>query len=375
LSIPTDIPSLRIAEAFRSRPTQDFIRPSTLRFVAALAQGCIKDNLPSGAAIWTLKPLNGKMVHFPGLESNKLYVRACYPILYERKDLINELKKEGRSSNNVVIGIPGIGKSSFGIYAFCRLFESGRPVVYCYDNAFGAGSALAAAGGRIVDKTTLLDTTEEHHLAIIVDGTKPTFSFSYATLLLATHRSCTYEQFSNHAESRYMPPWSLNELLELRALCFDTEDPDLSIELVLERVRKWGIVPRHTLVNISQSHQDALEASIDRFGLPLLKVLLSAWEVPMAATADCYVLVQLVVDGNAFSPRAYDFASEYVCENILRRITTQNAVDLFELMEESFRLPAKMGDTLVFWMNKVLALIALRQIAKFTYAQDESWRT
>jgi hypothetical protein len=86
--------------------------------VAALAQGCIKENLPSGAAIWTLKHLNGKMVHFPGLESNTLYVRACYPVLNERKDLINELKKEGRSSNNVVIGIPGIGKSSFGIYGY-----------------------------------------------------------------------------------------------------------------------------------------------------------------------------------------------------------------------------------------------------------------
>jgi hypothetical protein len=111
-------------------------------FIEALPLGLDKVDLPSGAAVWTLKCVREEQALFPGLDSNKLYVRSCYPVLFE-KLFFDQWATVKKHSNNIILGIPGIGKSSFGLYVFCRLWESGRPVIYSYDKCFGAGTLLA----------------------------------------------------------------------------------------------------------------------------------------------------------------------------------------------------------------------------------------
>lgn len=75
--------------------------------VKDIEDGCQLITLPNDAT--------GKAVHWPGMDSNTLFVRPMFKTFFET--LLNGLDLEVGSERfrALLRGVPGIGKSSFGL--------------------------------------------------------------------------------------------------------------------------------------------------------------------------------------------------------------------------------------------------------------------
>jgi len=72
-----------------------------------IEHGCQLIVLPNDAA--------GKEVHWPGIDSNTLFVRPIYKKLYEEELQAFSPAVLSAHRHKLLRGIPGIGKSSFGM--------------------------------------------------------------------------------------------------------------------------------------------------------------------------------------------------------------------------------------------------------------------
>lgn len=76
--------------------------------------GCQLIILPNGA--------DGKPTFWPGLESNTLLVRPEFERMFGDEEKLGAFSKAVRADrrHKLLLGIPGIGKSSFGLCVFAR---------------------------------------------------------------------------------------------------------------------------------------------------------------------------------------------------------------------------------------------------------------
>lgn len=85
--------------------------------VKDIEHGCQLIILPNGA--------DGKPISWPRLASNVLFVRPEFKLMYEDKLGAFSLTVPLRRRNTLLRGVPGIGKSSFGMCVFAEALFAG----------------------------------------------------------------------------------------------------------------------------------------------------------------------------------------------------------------------------------------------------------
>lgn len=138
-----------------------------------------------------------------------MLVRPVFREFFEREDVFNcgNLRPDcGDQTGTLVLGIPGIGKSSFALYCLWRLVtqEKCTGVVYEYPKGLGKSRRDVAVFG-----------TADKHAVYIADGVEPGVALK-RSLLVSSPRQKVFEEYKKNAVSFFMPEPTSAELALLR---------------------------------------------------------------------------------------------------------------------------------------------------------------
>jgi hypothetical protein len=217
-----------------------------------------------GCSLLVLENAEGKPVDWPGLRSNKLFIRPVYREFYEREDMLNHMRhrKLGFARFSLVRGVPGIGKSSFALYCLWRLVKEGQHVLYSYPVGLGGAAAVVEFGSGVRDDAVF-----------IADGTDGFAVDAGRRLLVTPPRQAYIAEFSKHAKPFYMPAPTTEELKLLRDTCFSDALEILRDDAVDARIRRWGCVPRYVLDH-TDDEQQAFADTVGLLNVTALRNLL-----------------------------------------------------------------------------------------------------
>ena len=258
---------------------------------------------------------------------SSIFIRKCYP------PLLSIALSTVQSSNLVILGNPGIGKTFFGYFIMLNLAKSDCTVVY--ENGKSPSSILFSPNeikiGTIYDFLYYLYKPETYY---IVDGTTP-IQVPAKTILLTSPRREVWYQFSKcHCIIRYMPIWNIDETEQCRGKMFDY----LSTEEVKSLYKKWGGIPRYILEKAKDVEiQNRLENS--HFAVDL-NILITAIGNPEALDSAAHRLIHLHVDGDFHSNLYYTFASEYIANLVYFNLYQTKRTELLQFLAVSHGLSA-----------------------------------
>jgi hypothetical protein len=141
-----------------------------------------------------------------------IYVRDCYIKLY------NKIETEGEKGPVLICGDPGIGKSYFGLYVFCRLTcsqEKKKAIRFTLSGdwiefdgeKFRSGHGWSSSNWRNEETWLLLDGNEKVEM----------LSKRSRVILFASPQKQNYHNFVKKRDAviYYMPEWSLREIEQL----------------------------------------------------------------------------------------------------------------------------------------------------------------
>lgn len=78
-----------------------------LKVPQAIEAGCLLLTLPDDDS--------GRPVFWPGIDSNRLFVRSAFPKFFDEVLQKFEMAPTSKLYRTLMLGVPGIGKSSFGL--------------------------------------------------------------------------------------------------------------------------------------------------------------------------------------------------------------------------------------------------------------------
>ena len=193
-----------------------------------------------------------------------------------------------------------VAKSVFGLVAIYRAVKGGRTVVY---NSRKGGSAMFKGGVAYEVPANLTNLPElNDRSTLYVSDSLPPVAYKAAFRLLIT--SPKKENWSSFTQSPgvllfVLPMFSVDEMMELRTLAFDTA-PCCSLAEVEERLLKWGGSPRNVL---TQAANDTWQSRLSSVGSTLsLGTLERALQFSTALDGvssddQCHRLINLVPRG------------------------------------------------------------------------------
>lgn len=186
--------------------------------------------------------------------SRDVFVRPCYRALYDR---FLPLKRA------VLLGTPGIGKSTAVLYFIWRLLtddsRAGKPDIIIYREQQHEDTFIVFHAGRVSLTTAAGIRAYPNDTSVlqIYDGVEPQRTHtSRRTWLVSSPRKDVWGKWQSQANARhwYMPTFGLDELQRCRAVAFP-ELPSALVELLHER---WGGSARLTLKAAADWAQVAL---------------------------------------------------------------------------------------------------------------------
>ena len=218
---------------------------SLLRFYRALPTAAwIGDDvlrLPEGIS-WFLDASIGR----------DIYVRDCYRY---------------RGLRAVLLGTPGIGKSTAVLYFIWRLLRdtSRRPRVIIYrPQLLHENCVVFREAGVPIVRTSIIDhgAFDSSGVLDIYDGAAPRNVYPARRIwLISSPRKDVWGDFAKHmaAARWYMPTFSLSELFRCREVAY----PSIATEVVEMLYERWGRSARFTLRLISDAAQRDLVKDAD----------------------------------------------------------------------------------------------------------------
>jgi hypothetical protein len=162
----------------------------------------------------------------------------------------------------------------------------------------------------------------------IVDASKPVDVAAKTILLSSPRRDVWYKFSDDHCDIRYMPVWSYEEVELCRCALFD----HLLSAKVKSLYGKWGGIPRYVLENadkpFQQSKLDNAISAVD------LDILVKAIGNPEASDSATHRLLHLNV-AEDFGTIYYQFASEYVADQVYLQLYTRKRDELIQFLAVS----------------------------------------
>nr|CAG8458407.1 1932_t:CDS:2 [Entrophospora candida] len=263
-----------------------------------------------------------------------LFIRDCYIHLSEiilEDDNIRRLR---------ITGNPGIGKTFFGYYLLHLLAMRNKTVIYhkCDKTPilFSEEAVYHIYQDNIYEFNDFLMKREVWY---IVDGREPS-DVHAKTILICSPQKHYYHKFDKLGTIiRYMPVWSYVEIKK----CKDKLFPDLNQELVQSLYNKWGGIPRYTLYYaLNDSQQDLLQMAISTVNQRILNFVdeSSISKTSMVTKLDkgkgsAVIKPEMRKDRPFYTMSILEFASDYVSEKVVDRLTTHYRNQLLNFVESS----------------------------------------
>ncbi|KAF0774649.1 hypothetical protein AaE_001650 [Aphanomyces astaci] len=174
----------------------------------------------------------------PALGS-QLFVRPCYPPLWK---LCWKSIHDPLFPHLVILGNPGIGKTFFGFFILLQLARENKTVIY---ECGLSKSRYLFAGDTVVkgsqdDFVGILDLPTTYY---IVDAVRPLKCPAMTILLTKPIHEVWFEFNEDKCDFRYMPVWAWDEISKCHTLLYSK----LTLDVVTDRFRRWGGVPRYVL--------------------------------------------------------------------------------------------------------------------------------
>lgn len=159
-------------------------------------------------------------------------------------------------------------------YVLWRLILAGRTVVYEHPNGLGKECVLLFGEESVSGEGIY-----------IADGCEPSVQ-RRMVLQISSPRGgrldtgkCIYDEFKKDAVSRFMPPPSVDEILTLRTHCFQAMGAAVADDRVLERISRWGPVPRRVLGQLEGEEKELAAAIAATKGGALRELVRSMSEI------------------------------------------------------------------------------------------------
>ncbi|KAF0704419.1 hypothetical protein DYB28_008092 [Aphanomyces astaci] len=269
-------------------------------------------------------PVGAFLLGYPAL-GLKVYIRPCYPPLWK---VCWKLIQDPKSPHLVILGNPGIGKTFFGIFILLQLARENKTVVY----ESGASMCRYLFSGDTVVEGTQNDFVAFLRLPTtyyIVDAVKPQ-KCQAMTILLTSPRHEVWFSFNNdNCDFRYMPVWTLDEILSCRKLLY----PDLDVNMVTDCFHRWGGVPRYVLENmLRDTHQSLLERALGMVNCDWVVNAIGELDAMFEAS---HRLLHYDVNEKTFINKHVVFASPYVQDVVYRRLCKDDHDKLVKFLAAS----------------------------------------
>jgi hypothetical protein len=285
--------------------------------------------LGDGSELITLPVgIDGAPIDWPELSSNELFVRPIFRDFYEKAEHLNAFHLDNQHRNWLLRGVPGIGKSSFGLYCLWRLVKEGRRVRYWYPR--GSSAVMDFGGSGRCD-------------AYIVDGAAPATLMSTPTLLISSPRGGTsldggdktpiYDDFVKRTLVRhlFLPSPTVDELLLLGSTCF----PGVPARDILSCIDRWGRVIRPIFAVPRDMELKALEEAIVIQKTPALKELARSMSEKVVIKDVSFRVVHYDIDDTTYhSIRGFKWASEYIEQRVFEVLQRAEMHDRLGLLQE-----------------------------------------
>ncbi|CAM9517557.1 unnamed protein product [Ectocarpus sp. 12 AP-2014] len=268
-----------------------------------------------------------------------MFIRPCYKNLSK---LILEGVTDGTMEKIVVTGTPGIGKSEFGFYLMHLLRCRGKTVVLERKDRWYRFSDEGVIKGNILDFTRAgyLDEDDTSNTWYLSDPKSEPEEFSgLPTVVLVSPRTGRVKEFLKQPDSRrfYMPPWSLDELLDCQQAVF----PHVRETDVRERYGEVGGVARAVFDAIKfQRLCGNMRGAAKNMDLNLLQQILSSRgdEVEQISTdkSGDALFHMLPIPATGFEDFVVDFASEFAHNVTLRELPKKEIASLASFVRAAF---------------------------------------
>lgn len=188
---------------------------------------------------------DGEAVQWPDLGSNALFVRDFYNDLFS--SVLCKARFSKQKAGAIILGMPGIAKSAFGLYVLFRVVREGRTVIYVSRKA----NRAVFKGGKAYSITGAVENIHElsdANAVYISDSLPPVGSKGAFTLVITSSKKKNWGAFcqSPRVQQLTMPIFDKAEMHALRELAFDGQ-PMCSAVVMTTRIAKWGCNPRNIL--------------------------------------------------------------------------------------------------------------------------------
>jgi hypothetical protein len=249
----------------------------------------------------------------------------------------------------LVMGTPGIGKSSFALYAAWRALQMGKTVVYQHHESPSTYTVLTPGSDMVHEyKNFRPPELEDPNAVFIVDGMRPQYAEAF-TLFVSWPNHERVHQWCKHPNAviYHFPIWTLDELKLMRTHCFDGRaysdcDEHPSVELTDEELQtrldaaggvprfifhetKWRELPTEMIFSISKTLSD-----IQNLGLAT--ALTDEFRISHGA-------IHLIVNRDTFKIEGMDFASPQVASTFAVKAAEEYRLRLVEVLAAARKRP------------------------------------
>ena len=266
---------------------------------------------------------------WPLLRASALVERDFYARFLTEGQWLGDFS--GAQRRMAVLGQPGIGKSSFGLWLLAQLLRSDRTVVYSRNSsmprsppivvhyAFHGGVAFETATSDLGAVAALLAEPSVVHIS---DGLPPRLPDLCHKVLISPPDPCVWRWFveKEHASTAYFPLYDYAELEALREAEFGAALPPETLKL---RAKAWGLTPRAVFSPNQRELGKAIVKALHGRSLEDLQRYMGEVGAPTGAAAGDdtpHTLFTLQADRETLTEGEVTFRSDAVAQRVARQV-------------------------------------------------------
>lgn len=304
-----------------------------------------------GTRMWRLHDANHpeKPLPWPFLQASVLVERDFYARVLEGESWLGGLPSvcDAKQRKLAVVGQPGIGKSSFGLWLLAQLLRSGRTVVYtrCSTRAravpstqhyvFHRGVAFETTSADLGAANALLSQPSVVHIS---DSLPPRLGDCCHKVLITSPDPDIWRWFveKEGAVQACFPPYDFAEMEALRA----AEYGDTISRQVLElRVEAYGLSTRAALASNQWEVCAGIVQALTERSLESLQLAMSEVRAPSGGSGSDipHSLFVLQADRATLRSCGVSFRSEAVAARVARSVASRERHSLVAALQRLMR--------------------------------------
>lgn len=272
---------------------------------------------------------------------NKLFVRSFYDRFIS--DQLNNFETSDQfGGKHLIMGTPGIGKSSFALYAVYAALKLNKTVIYrpqftssyCYIFCPGAKARLIP-----ISRDEFMTSLMNPAVVYIVDGVIPEAVRAFTVYVSPPIYEQTYRWWmQGDARVSFFPPWTIPELNMLVEGCYSSRLPIGEIQA------RFDVVGGCPLLIVHEDKWNDRNLHLKMDFLRTLQQIKSVEMHPGNFYSSSSLLIHIFVNASTFEISHLGFASEYVKNLLLKAIFGEDRAAAIRFIDAAKGKPA-LADT------------------------------